>query len=64
KRFLNSVYTALIFAVVLVGLMFLINGIIGNGELNQSALIIPVCLSFIITTKVYATKPKTCWWKL
>lgn len=50
KRFLNSVYIALIFAVILVGLMLLINGIIGNGELNQIALIIPVYLSFIIIT--------------
>ncbi len=46
----NVVITALFFAVILVGFMFLINGIIGNGELNQIALIIPVYLSFIITT--------------
>ncbi len=46
---MNAVITALVLAVVLVGLMLLINGIIGNGELNQIALIIPVYLSFIIT---------------
>ncbi len=50
KIVMNAVITALIYAVVLVGLMFLINGIIGNGELNLLALIIPVYLSFIITT--------------
>lgn len=46
----NAVITALVFAVVLIGLMLLINAVIGNGELNQTALIIPVYLSFIITT--------------
>ncbi len=50
KPVINAVITALIFAVILIGLMLLINGIIGNGELNQIALIIPVHLSFIITT--------------
>ncbi len=50
KTVRNSVLTALVFAVVLVGLMLLINGIVGNGELNQIGLIIPVYLSFIITT--------------
>ncbi len=50
KKTMNAVITALIFAFVLVGLMLLINGIIGNGELNQLALIVPVYLSFIITT--------------
>ncbi len=50
KTVMNAVITALVLAVVLVGLMLLINGIIGNGELNQIALIIPVYLSFIITT--------------
>ncbi len=50
KTVMNAVITSLVFAVVLVGLMFLINGIIGNGELNLLALIIPVYLSFIITT--------------
>ncbi len=50
KKTMNAVITALIFAFVLVGLMLLINGIIGNGELNQHALIVPVYLSFFITT--------------
>ncbi len=50
KIVMNAVITALVLAVVLVGLMLLINSIIGNGELNQIALIIPVYLSFIITT--------------
>lgn len=50
KTVKNAVITALFFAVVLVGLMLLINCIIGNGELNFVALIIPVYLSFIITT--------------
>lgn len=46
----NALATALITSFVLVGLMFLINGVIGNGELNQIALIFPVYLSFIFTT--------------
>ncbi len=50
KTVMNAVITALVLAVVLVGLMLLINSIIGNGKLNQIALIIPVYLSFIITT--------------
>lgn len=50
RKVKNAVITALVFAFVLVGLMLLINGIIGNGELNQIALIVPVYLSFIITT--------------
>ncbi len=50
KTVMNAVITAVTFAVVLVGAMLLINGIIGNGELNQIALIFPVYLSFIITT--------------
>ena len=50
KRFISSVVTALIFAFVLIGLMLLINDIIGNGELNQIALIVPVYLSFIMAT--------------
>lgn len=50
KKVKNAVITALIFAFALVGLMLLINGIIGNGELNQIALIVPVYLSFIFTT--------------
>ena len=50
KSLLNATVTALAFAVVLVGLMLLINGIVGNGELNTIALIVPVYLSFIITT--------------
>ena len=50
KKAKNAVITALVFVLVLVGLMLLINGIIGNGELNQIGLIVPVYLSFIITT--------------
>ncbi len=50
KTIMNAVITAFTLAVVLIGLMLLINGIIGNGELNLIALIIPVYLSFIITT--------------
>lgn len=50
KTVMNAGITALVFAVVLVGIMLLINGIIGNSELNQVALVIPVYLSFIITT--------------
>ena len=50
RKVKNAVITALVFAFVIVGLMLLINGIIGNGELNQIALIVPVYLSFIITT--------------
>ena len=49
KAVKNAIITALVYALVLVGLMLLINGIIGNGELNLSALIIPVYVSFIIT---------------
>ena len=49
KTTLYAVITALVFAVVLVGLMLLINSIIGNGELNSVALFIPVYLSFIMT---------------
>ena len=50
KTVKNAVVTALVYAFVLVGLMLLINGVIGNGELNRIALVIPVYLSFIITT--------------
>ena len=50
KTVVNAAVTALIFAVVLVGFMLLINGIIGNGELNQIALVIPVYLSFVMIT--------------
>ncbi len=50
KAVINAAITASVFAAILVGLMLLINGIIGNGELNQIALIIPVYLSFIVTT--------------
>ncbi len=48
KKIKNALITSLVFAITLVGFMLLINGIIGNGELNQIALIIPVYLSFII----------------
>ena len=50
KKAVNAVATASVFAVILIGLMLLINRIIGNGELNQIALIIPVYLSFITVT--------------
>ena len=49
KKALRAIITALVFAVVLIGLMLLINSIIGNGELNIFAMLIPVYLSFIIT---------------
>ncbi len=49
KIALNAVLTALVFAVILMGLMFLINAVIGNGELELAALVIPVYLTFIIT---------------
>lgn len=50
KTVLNAVVTALVFAVVLIGLMFLINAVIGSGDLELVALVIPVYLTFIITT--------------
>ena len=50
KTVKNVVITASVFAALLIGLMLVINAIIGNGELNQIALIIPVYLSFIFTT--------------
>ncbi len=50
KKIASSAITAQVVAFVLIGLMLLINGIIGNGELNKLALIVPVYLSFIITT--------------
>ncbi|MBR4051239.1 MAG: right-handed parallel beta-helix repeat-containing protein [Clostridia bacterium] len=50
KTVINAVITALVFAIVLIGLMLLTNAVIGNGELNQIALIIPVYLSFIMIT--------------
>jgi uncharacterized membrane protein YadS len=59
KTVKNAVITALFFAVILVGLMLLINGIIGNGELNTLALIIPVYLSFIITRRTQTWFLKT-----
>ncbi len=46
----NAVITASVFAIMLVALMLLINCIIGNNELNQIALVIPVYLSFITVT--------------
>ena len=39
KTIKNAVITASIFAVLLVGLMLIINAVIGNSELNQTALI-------------------------
>jgi len=50
KKVLSAVMTALIFAIVLIGLMFLINAVIGSGELELAALVIPVYLTFIITS--------------
>ncbi len=50
KKALNSVLTAIVFAVILIGFMFLINAVIGNGELNLAAMVIPVYLTFIITS--------------
>lgn len=49
KKALNAALTALAFAVVFMGLMFVINAVIGNGELNLAAMVIPVYLTFIIT---------------
>ncbi len=50
KTVLNTVLSALIFALVLMGLMFLINTAIGSGELELAAMVIPVYLTFIITS--------------
>ena len=50
KTVLNAVFTALVFAFVLTGLMFLINAVIGSGELELAAMVIPVYLTFIITS--------------
>lgn len=50
KTVKNAVITALVFALLLVGFMLIINAVIGNGELNQIALIVPVYLSFIAFT--------------
>ena len=49
KTAIKAVLTALVFAFVLVGLMFLINAVIGSGELELAAMVIPVYLTFIIT---------------
>lgn len=49
KKPTKAIGTGFAVAVVLVGLMFLINAIKGNGELNLSALYIPVNLTFIVT---------------
>ena len=50
KTVVNAAVTALVYGVVLAGLMLLINCIISNSELNQIALVIPVYLSFIMIT--------------
>ena len=50
KTVKNAVVTVLVLAFILVGLMLVINAVIGNGELNQIALIVPVYLSFIALT--------------
>ncbi len=39
--------TAVAIALLLIGLMFLINAIIGKGQLSMFALVIPVCISFL-----------------
>ena len=50
KKILRAIISALITAAVLIGGMLLINGIIGNGELNISALFVPVSLAFTFIT--------------
>ena len=50
KTALNAVLTAFVFAFVLIGLMFLINAVIGSGELELAAMVIPVYLTFILTS--------------
>ena len=50
KTALKAVLMALAFAFVLMGLMFLINAVIGSGELELAAMVIPVYLTFIITS--------------
>ena len=50
KTVLNAVFTALVFAFVLIGLMFMINAVIGSGELELAAMVIPVYLTFTITS--------------
>ena len=50
KKTKNAVITALVFAIVLVGLMFLINAVMGSDELELAAMVIPVYLTFIITS--------------
>ena len=49
KIALNAGLFALVFAVVIIGLMFLINAVIGSGELELAAMVIPVYLTFIVT---------------
>ena len=50
KKALNAVLTAFGFAFILIGLMFLINAVIGSGDLELAAMVIPVYLTFIITS--------------
>ena len=50
KTVLSAVLTASVFALVLIGLMFLINAVIGSGDLELAAMVIPVYLTFIITS--------------
>ena len=50
KTLLNAVLTALVFAFLLMGLMFFINAVIASGELELAAMVIPVYLTFIITS--------------
>ena len=49
KTVVKAVLTAMIFFFFFMGLMFLINAIIGSGELELAALDIPVYITFIIT---------------
>ena len=50
KTAFKAVLAALVFVFVLMGLMFLINAVMGSGELELVALVIPVYLTFIITS--------------
>ena len=50
KTALKAVLMALVFAFVLMGLMFLINAVIGSGELELVAMVVPVYSTFILTT--------------
>ena len=49
KKIVKAILTGFSFAVILVGIMLLINTVTGNGELISSGLYIPVNLTFIVT---------------